>query len=176
MLVVGAGPIGLGVAAIAKADGAKVIVADTSPERRAHVTEQLGVAVIDPASASFEADLRAQFDGMLAAKVIDATGNQFAMNNTVNLIRHGGTIVFVGLFKGDLSFSDPEFHKKETTMMGSRNATKEDFAKVGRLMSEGKLSANMMLTHRFNFDTIGESYEQDVVNNRQLLKGVIEFN
>ncbi|GKX56416.1 galactonate oxidoreductase [Leminorella grimontii] len=176
VLVVGAGPIGLGVAAIAKADGAKVIVADTSPERRAHVTEQLGVAVIDPASASFEADLRAQFDGMLAAKVIDATGNQFAMNNTVNLIRHGGTIVFVGLFKGDLSFSDPEFHKKETTMMGSRNATKEDFAKVGRLMSEGKLSANMMLTHRFNFDTIGESYEQDVVNNRQLLKGVIEFN
>ena len=60
------------------------------------------------------------------------------MNNTVNLIRHGGSIIFVGLFKGELQFSDPEFHKKETTMMGSCNATEEDFAKVGRLMAEGK--------------------------------------
>ena len=34
----------------------------------------------------------------------------------------------------ELQFSDPEFHKKETTMMGSRNATPEDFAKVGRLI------------------------------------------
>lgn len=44
--------------------------------------------------------------------MIDATGNQHAMNNTVNLIRHGGTVVFVGLFKGELQFSDPEFHKR----------------------------------------------------------------
>lgn len=176
VLVVGAGPIGLGVAAIAKADGAKVVVADTSPERRSHVENQLSVVTLDPSSSGFEQDLRQQFSGMLAAKVIDATGNQHAMNNTVNLIRHGGTIVFVGLFKGDLSFSDPEFHKKETTMMGSRNATTEDFAKVGRLMSEGKLSAEMMLTHKFNFHEVGNSYEKDVVNNRELLKGVIEFS
>ncbi|MGC6746341.1 zinc-binding dehydrogenase [Escherichia coli] len=60
----------------------------------------------------FDAQLRAQFGGSLAQKVIDATGNQHAMNNTVNLIRHGGTVVFVGLFKGELQFSDPEFHKK----------------------------------------------------------------
>lgn len=176
VLVVGAGPIGLGAAAIAKADGTKVVVADTSPERRSHVENQLGLTTLDPSSLSFKQDLRQQFNGMLAAKVIDATGNQLAMNNTVNLIRHGGTIVFVGLFKGDLSFSDPEFHKKETTMMGSRNATTEDFAKVGRLMSEGKLSAEMMLTHKFNFHEVGNSYEKDVVNNRELLKGVIEFS
>lgn len=80
------------------------------------------------------------------------------MNNTVNLIRHGGSIVFIGLFKGDLQFSDPEFHKKETTMMGSRNATPEDFAKVGRLMAEGKLRAEMMLTHRYPFSQLAEIF------------------
>ncbi|MHC1904567.1 L-galactonate oxidoreductase, partial [Escherichia coli] len=98
-----------------------------------------------------------------------------AMNNTVNLIRHGGTVVFVGLFKGELQFSDPEFHKKETTMMGSRNATPEDFAKVGRLMAEGKITADMMLTHRYPFATLAETYERDVINNRELIKGVITF-
>ncbi|HKN03018.1 MAG TPA: zinc-binding alcohol dehydrogenase family protein [Buttiauxella sp.] len=175
VLVVGAGPIGLGAAAIAKADGAKVIVADTSAERRAHVEQNLGLETIDPSREDFESQLRGKFNGSLAQKLIDATGNQHAMNNTVNLIRHGGSIVFVGLFKGDLQFSDPEFHKKETTMMGSRNATPEDFEKVGRLMAQGKLTANMMLTHRYHFDSLAETFESDVINNRQLIKGVIQF-
>ncbi|WMY73816.1 zinc-binding alcohol dehydrogenase family protein [Buttiauxella selenatireducens] len=175
VLVVGAGPIGLGAAAIAKADGAQVVVADTSPARREHVISRLALPVIDPSAEDFDLQLRAQFDGSLAQKVIDATGNQHAMNNTINLIRHGGSIVFVGLFKGDLQFSDPDFHKKETTMMGSRNATPEDFAKVGRLMAEGKLTADMMLTHRYPFATLAEIYESDVINNRDLIKGVITF-
>lgn len=119
VLVVGAGPIGLGAAAIAKADGAQVVVADTSPARREHVATRLELPVLDPSAEDFDAQLRAQFGGSLAQKVIDATGNQHAMNNTVNLIRHGGTVVFVGLFKGELQFSDPEFHKKETTMMAA---------------------------------------------------------
>ncbi|MFP4864739.1 solute carrier family 23 protein [Providencia rettgeri] len=92
---------------------------------------------------------------LVMTAVFDATGNQHAMNTAVNLIRHGGLIVFVGLFKGNLSFPDPDFHKKETTMMGSRNATPEDFNKVAKLMAEGKLSSGMMLTHQFDFNTIG---------------------
>ncbi len=43
-------------------------------------------------------------------------------------------------------------------MMGSRNATPEDFNKVARLMAEGKLSSGM-ITHQFDFDTIGDVYE-----------------
>lgn len=175
LLVVGAGPIGLGAAAIAHAEGAQVVVADTSPARREHVARCLGVPTLDPSADDFSAQLRAQCGGALAQKVIDATGNAQAMNNTVNLIRHGGTIVFVGLHKGELCFSDPEFHKKETTMMGSRNATAEDFAKVGRLMAEGKLTAEMMLTHRYAFHALAEVYEPEVINNRGLIKGVIAF-
>jgi threonine dehydrogenase-like Zn-dependent dehydrogenase len=139
------------------------------------VAQHLGLTTLDPSDPLFTEQLSATFDGSLAQKVIDATGNQQAMNNTVNLIRHGGSIIFVGLFKGELQFSDPEFHKKETTMMGSRNATEEDFAKVGRLMTEGKVTARMMLTHRYDFKSLAEIYESDVINNRQLIKGVIHF-
>lgn len=175
VLVVGAGPIGLGVAAIAQADGAYVVMADTSAQRREHVENLLDIRILDPSDAGFEQNLRQQFAGMLPLKVIDATGNQRAMNNTLNFIRHGGSIVFVGLFKGDLSFPDPDFHKKETTMMGSRNATFEDFDKVGKLMAAGKLSADMILTHRFEFNTLADIYEQQVVKNKDLIKGVIQF-
>ncbi len=175
VLVVGAGTIGLGVAAIAKADGANVLVADTSAARRQHVEKVLGVTTCDPADEMYLSVIEENFQGQLAEKVIDATGNPHAMNSAVNLIRHGGIVVFVGLFKGNLSFSDPDFHKKETTMMGSRNATLEDFNKVAKLMSEGKLTSEMMLTHQFDFNTIGKRYEKDVINNRELIKGVILF-
>ncbi|MEJ6120318.1 zinc-binding alcohol dehydrogenase family protein [Vibrio sp. 2-Bac 85] len=173
ILVVGAGPIGLGVAAIAKADGANVVVADTSPERRNHVQNVLGLATIDPSHENTEASIRSNFSGYLAQKVIDATGSARAMNNAVNLICNGGTIVFVGLFKGNLEFSDPDFHKKETTMMGSRNATPEDFSKVVRLMKSGDLSSEMMLTHKFDFLDIADNFNEQVVGNKDLLKGVI---
>ncbi|MEI8633930.1 zinc-binding alcohol dehydrogenase family protein [Vibrio sp. PP-XX7] len=178
VLVVGAGPIGVGAAAIAAADGARVVVADTQLSRREHIQKNLGpdIETLDPSEADFEQKLRNIFNGDLAATVIDATGNARAMNHSVNHIRHGGKIVFVGLFKGNLEISDPDFHKKETTMMGSRNATREDFAKVQQLMQDGKLSAEMMLTHSFAFEEIGHTYERDVINNKALLKGVIEFN
>lgn len=175
VLVVGAGPIGLGAAAIAAADGANVVVADTQKERRDHVTSELQLPTLNPMDEDFHVQLQALFGGTLAQTVIDATGNPHAMNNAVNHIRHGGKIVFVGLFKGNLEISDPDFHKKETTLMGSRNATQEDFSKVQQLMTKGLLTANMMLTHSFEFETIGTIYEEQVVNNKELLKGVINF-
>lgn len=175
VLVVGAGPIGLGVAAIAAAAGAQVVVADTSEQRRAHVAQQLGLATINPLDADFDAALRAQFGGRLAAKVIDATGSPAAMNGAVKLIRHGGTIVFVGLHKGDLVIPDTEFHKKEATLLGSRNATREDFDNVCALMANGQLRANMMLNRHYDFSTLAETFESEVINNRALIKGVIHF-
>lgn len=175
VLVVGAGPIGLGVAAIARAAGARVTVADTSPFRRDHVVHNLGLKALDAAAEDFESQLREQFAGSLPGTVIDATGSPVAMNNAVKLIAHGGSIVFVGLHKGDIQIADTEFHKKETTLMGSRNATHQDFANVAQLMAAGKISAGMMLNRHFEFASLAESFESQVINNRELIKGVIHF-
>ncbi|WAX71863.1 zinc-binding alcohol dehydrogenase family protein [Gallibacterium anatis] len=171
VLIVGAGPIGLGAAAIAAADGANVAIADTSAERREHIKTQIKLPAFNPIDEKVENF----FNGKLPLIVIDATGNQKAMNNDVNLIRHGGRIVFVGLFKGDFSIHDPDFHKKETTLLGSRNATPEDFEKVQSLMAQGKLSAAMMLTHTFKFDQLAEVFEEQVVNNKALIKSVVTY-
>ncbi|MEH8044420.1 zinc-binding alcohol dehydrogenase family protein [Gallibacterium anatis] len=171
VLIVGAGPIGLGAAAIAAADGANVAIADTSAERREHIKTQLKLPAFNPIDEKVENF----FNGKLPLIVIDATGNQKAMNNDVNLIRHGGRIVFVGLFKGDFSIHDPDFHKKETTLLGSRNATPKDFEKVQSLMAQGKLSAAMMLTHTFKFDQLAEVFEEQVVNNKDLIKSVVTY-
>lgn len=175
LLVVGAGPIGLGVAAIAAAAGAKVVVADTSEFRRDHVVQQLGLMAVNPMDTCLDEVMRTQFNGMLAAKVIDATGSPSAMNNVINLLRHGGNVVFVGLHKGDLVIPDSDFHRKEATLMGSRNATREDFDKVCELMDSGKIRADMMFNQRFAFARLAEEFEERVINNRALIKGIVIF-
>ncbi|RKF17948.1 galactonate oxidoreductase [Alginatibacterium sediminis] len=176
VLVVGAGPIGIGAAAIAKARGANVVVADIAESRREHISAQLDIPAIDPTSENYIESLRSHFNGELACTVLDASGNKQSMTNSVNLIRHGGKIVFIGLYIGDLQLDDPTFHKKETTLIASRNATSDDFDMVIKYFEDGALSESMMLNQTFDFATVGLDYEQSVVNNKTLIKGVIQFS
>ena len=60
----------------------------------------------------------------LPTVVFDATGNAASMMKSFNLRgANGGKLVFVGLFQGDVTFNDPEFHRRELTLLASRNAT-----------------------------------------------------
>ncbi|CAM4414487.1 zinc-binding alcohol dehydrogenase family protein [Vibrio agarivorans] len=175
VLVVGSGPIGLAAAAIAKAEGATVAVADVDAGRREHVEVNLGVPALNPLEDNYEAALKDAFNGRLPCTVLDATGNKGSMSRSVELIRHGGKIVFIGLYIGDLVLDDPTFHKKETTLLSSRNATRQDFEKVIELMAAGKISQDIMKNKDYDFQTFGERYKEDVVENRDLVKGVINF-
>ncbi|EBL9054876.1 galactonate oxidoreductase [Salmonella enterica] len=175
IVVVGAGPIGLAAAAIAKAKGARVAVADIDAERRRLVAEKVGVATLDPSSDDYIDALKACFSGELAGTVLDATGNKSSMSRAVDLIRHGGKIVFIGLYIGKLVIDDPTFHKKETTLLSSRNATREDFECVIELMAQGAISETMMKNQEFDFYTFGNQYQKNVVENKKLVKGVIKF-
>ncbi|EIZ0733184.1 alcohol dehydrogenase catalytic domain-containing protein [Salmonella enterica] len=98
-----------------------------------------------------------------------------AVRRAVDLIRHGGKIVFIGLYIGELVIDDPTFHKKETTLLSSRNATREDFECVIELMAQGAISETMMKNQEFDFYTFGNQYQKNVVENKKLVKGVIKF-
>ncbi|WP_055733260.1 zinc-binding alcohol dehydrogenase family protein [Agarivorans gilvus] len=175
VLQIGSGPIGLAAAAIAKAEGARVVVADVSEERRQHVAKVLGVPALDPVAADYEQQLRAAFGGELPCTLMDATGNKASMSRSVELIRHGGKIVFIGLYIGDLVLDDPTFHKKETTLLSSRNATRQDFERVIELMEKGAISESIMKNKDYDFASFGEQYREQVVENKELIKGVVNF-
>jgi threonine dehydrogenase-like Zn-dependent dehydrogenase len=73
--------------------------------------------------------------------VFDATGNPKAIERGFGFVAHGGTYVLVSIVSSDITFSDPEFHKRETTLLGSRNATAADFERVMQAMREGRIPA-----------------------------------
>ncbi|WP_106476946.1 zinc-binding alcohol dehydrogenase family protein [Phytohalomonas tamaricis] len=176
-LVIGAGPIGMGVVQIAQSRGARVVVVDTNPQRLAFCHEVLGVeTVINAATQDIAAELTALSTGALADVVFDATGNAQAMNRGFDFVGHGGRYVLVSLVKADITFHDPDFHKKEITLLASRNATHEDFVTVARLMEAGQLHEREMITHRSPLEAMPEIMAQWCDPRSGVIKGMIEVN
>ena len=90
--------------------------------------------------------------------VIDATGSLKAINNAFKYLAHGGRYVLVGLQKGEITFSHPEFHKRESTLMSSRNATREDFEFVIACMKKGLIDPAKYVTHRVGFNDVTKDF------------------
>ena len=146
-LVIGAGPIGLTAVAFARLAGADVAVMEIDENRMRFVQENLGVEHLIDGRGDAEAQLRAVFGGDLPLTVFDATGNARSMMNALGLIEQGGSVVFISLVQDDITFPDPEFHRRETTLISSRNATSSDFARVVETLETGAIDLDPWLTH-----------------------------
>jgi threonine dehydrogenase-like Zn-dependent dehydrogenase len=175
VLVLGAGPIGLSVISFLKGRGKRLVVADLSEARLAFCREFLGVdetLVVKPDEEA-GAGLREALGGGLPDVVFDATGSRASMLSTFHLAAHGGRIVFVGLFQGDVVFNDPNFHRRELTVMSSRNATSPEFTQVIAAMESGAVDTSPWITHRLGFDEVPENFGR-VIADPTLRKAVIE--
>ncbi len=174
VLVVGAGPIGMGIMQFAKVAGAKVFVMDTNTERLAFCKSALAVDEVIEVNAQSREQLSVLTNGNFIDTVFDATGNPKAMEAGFELVAHGGTYVLVSVVKGNISFVDPEFHKREMTLMGSRNATREDFEHVVSCMHSGAVKAQSMITHRANLIELPDLLGQWSLPQTGVIKAVVE--
>ncbi|WP_249976477.1 zinc-binding alcohol dehydrogenase family protein [Vreelandella olivaria] len=176
-VIVGAGPIGMGVLQVAKSKGARTLMVDTNTARLAFCRDVLGAdATANPQEPAAAALIRELNDGALADVVFDATGNPRAMQAGFDLAGHGGRYVLVSVVKADISFSDPDFHKKELTLMGSRNATQEDFAQVVSLMESGGIKVKAMITHRARLADTPSHMPQWCDPSHQVIKAMISID
>jgi 2-desacetyl-2-hydroxyethyl bacteriochlorophyllide A dehydrogenase len=157
-LVVGAGPIGLAVIQSAQLSGARVMVMDVNRERLNFARQRFPVAAAIQATDDAVDRVKEITGGDLATLVFDATGNQQAMNASFALPANGGRLVYVGLVQGSLSFFDPEAHRRELSVLFSRNASGADFKRVIGLLEDGVIDIKPWITHRATFgeDVIGQ--------------------
>jgi threonine dehydrogenase-like Zn-dependent dehydrogenase len=177
VLVMGAGPIGLGTMAFASISGAKVIALDVNQRRLDFCRERLGVmhTILSLSETVTADDLRHITAGQMPTVVVDCTGNLGAIQHGLSYLAHGGRYVLIGLQRAAFSFSHPEFHKKETTLMSSRNATKEDFAHVMRSMREGLVDPLTFITHRVPFDKVGKEFKSWLDPATGVIKAMVEL-
>jgi len=175
VLVIGAGPIGLSVVQFALAAGGRVVVADVDPSRLEFCRRKMSVLHTLDASAEISPALLKLTDNELPTVVIDATGNAKSMMRSFELVAHGGRVVFVGLFQGDLTFNDPNFHRREVTLLASRNARPQDFSRIIRLVEEGRIDTSPWITHHVRCDELVAVFPKLAAPNSGVLKAIIEF-
>jgi len=176
VLVVGAGPIGLGTMEFARIAGGSVIAMDINDDRLRFCKEKLQVGdTVNPAKEDALEKLKAITGGDMPTVVIDATGSLKAINNAFQYLAHGGRYVLVGLQKGDINFSHPEFHKREATLMSSRNATRADFEHVIASMKNGFVNPTNYITHRVQFGQVKDELAGWLNPANGVIKAMVEM-
>jgi threonine dehydrogenase-like Zn-dependent dehydrogenase len=108
--------------------------------------------------------------------LFDATGNKKAINNTFQYMAHGARYVLVGLQKDEICFSHPEFHKREGTLMSSRNATREDFEYVIKCLEKNWINASDFITHKIPFDEVKEKFNGLLQPENNTIKAIVNMN
>ncbi|HEY8931583.1 MAG TPA: zinc-binding alcohol dehydrogenase family protein [Mucilaginibacter sp.] len=176
VLVIGAGPIGLGTMEFARIAGGKVIAVDTNNDRLMFCREKLKVGhIINALDGNVAEQLKSITNGEMPTVVIDATGNLNAINNAFQFMAHGARYVLIGLQKGEISFKHPEFHKREATLMSSRNATREDFEHVISSMRKKLVDPTAYITHRVLFDRVKDEFESWLNPANGVIKAMVEM-
>jgi 2-desacetyl-2-hydroxyethyl bacteriochlorophyllide A dehydrogenase len=176
VLVIGAGPIGLGTMEFARIAGGHVIALDINQQRLQFCKDKLNVAyTVSAFSPGVKEQLNKITHGDMPTVVIDATGNLSAINNGFHYMAHGARYVLIGLQKGEISFSHPEFHKKEGTLMSSRNATRDDFEQVIRCIKQEEVKPATYITHRSAFDEVAEEFKSWLDPVSGVIKAMVEI-
>lgn len=176
VLVIGAGPIGLGIIALATIAGGKVIALDVD-EARLQTAKELGAAhIISARDSDVYAQLQVITAGDMPTLLFDATGNTAAINNAFQYMAHGARYVLVGLQKEEIHFSHPEFHKREGTLMSSRNAVGSDFQYVMQRLKDKSLKPEQFITRRVKFADAAALFSDSSSPLTSGIKTVIEFD
>jgi len=174
--VMGAGPIGIATMEFSRIAGGRVVAMDINEDRLNFCKEKFGINhIVNPASGGVLAQLREITNGDMPTVVIDATGNLPAINNGFQYLAHGGRYVLVGLQKESISFSHPEFHKREATLMSSRNATREDFMYVVECIQKELIDPSKYITHRRAFDRLKDSFADLLNPSQKVIKAMIHL-
>lgn len=179
VLIIGAGPIGLSVLEFAKLSGARPIVMDISQARLSFVREVMGVpdTILVRGDDSDRKSLSEITNGQLADVVIDATGSHKSMVRGMDFAAFAGRVVFVGITQQNLEFPHaPIVHRRELTLMASRNALSSDFTRIISLIEEGKINTTPWITHHAAFGEVADVFPTWLKPETGVIKAVVRMD
>jgi alcohol dehydrogenase len=177
VLVIGAGPIGLACLEFLKLMDVKTVVMDMVQSRLDFCQKNLGIkhAIQFKPEDSHLSELEKLTGGQLADVVIDATGSPKSMSTCFTYAAFTGRVVYVGITTSDLTFPHaPVFHRRELTLLASRNAMPEDFENIIQLIREGKINTDLWITHRIAFENVPAEFGQFTDPALGAIKAIIE--
>lgn len=178
VLTIGSGPIGLSALEFVRLSGAKSIVMDMNEQRLEFCREKMGVdhTIHFKGDGSELKQLADITDGNLAKLVIDATGSQASMSNALNYVGFTGTLIFVGITTQEISFPHPLMHRREMSVLASRNALPEDFGRIITHIENGEIDTGNWITHRTDMAGMVEQFPTFLKPETGVIKAVVSVD
>ena len=176
ILVIGAGPIGLSVIEFAKLTGARTIVTDINDNRLRFVRERMGISetILAKGDGSELQTFTEMSGGKLGNAVIDATGNAGSMANALNYVGFAGRLVFVGITTQEIKFAHPLMHRREMTLLASRNALSADFTRIIKLIEDGRIDTRPWITHHAPLEGMIAEFPKWLKPETGVVKAIVE--
>lgn len=175
ILVIGCGPIGIGIISLALSFGCEVIATDYNLKRLEYVKNNFSKVKIIETNKNLKNDIQLTNKGSLVDKVFDATGNKIAIESSQYYVRHGGKLILVGIYKNNICFSHPDIHKKEIQIICSRNATKNDFKSIIKFLKKREFPSKSFITKKVSFDNLPSDFKSFYSKEKLLIKAMVEL-
>ncbi|MFF2857663.1 zinc-binding alcohol dehydrogenase family protein [Peribacillus sp. NPDC058002] len=175
VLIQGAGPIGICILKMAKLQGASVMITDLSDERLEFAKESGADITVHAGKEDVQKRVEEWTNGEGANVVIDAVCLPMTFELSFDVVSTAGRIVVLGFDERPSSVSQLPITKKEVSVKGSRLQT-DQFPKVVKLLNEGKLRHEGLVTHTFSLDNIQEAFNFVENHPEQVRKAIIVFN
>jgi D-xylulose reductase len=176
VVVMGAGPVGLLCAAVAKAYGASKVVSVDIVQSKLDFAKSFGSThtyISQRVSAEENAaNIKKQCDLPDGADaVIDASGAEPSIQASIHLVRRGGFYVQGGMGKPDINFPIMTLCINEITAKGSFRYGSGDYKLAIELVASGKVDVKKLITQTVPFDKAEEAFKK--VKEGQVIKILI---
>ena len=145
-VVLGGGPIGVLIAAVARHEGAEAVIVEIDAQRRSYV-EAMGFAVLDPAVVDMGSWVSEWTGGAGADVVFEVSGAAAAVLAATDLVRVRGTVVIVGIHPEPRPVDLNRIFLGELRMVGARVHERRDFERAVELINAGVVPADGLITH-----------------------------
>ncbi len=96
------------------------------------------------------------------------------MVRSLEFAAFAGRVVYVGITQQNLDLPHaPYFHRRELTLLASRNALPGDFKRIISLIGSGAINTEPWITHHGNLDEVPSRFRDWIDPNAGVMKAII---
>jgi 2-desacetyl-2-hydroxyethyl bacteriochlorophyllide A dehydrogenase len=174
VVVLGAGPIGLLVAMVARHKGANVIISEVN-KARIKISEEFGFTVINPLETDLVEYMEKETNGKLADVVFEVSGVQASVDVMTKIAGIRSRIVMVAIHGQPKEVNLHSFFWKELKLIGARVYESEDYEESIKLVTEKALPFEKLITGVEPLANIQKVFEE-IDNNPEGMKYLVDLS